>query len=90
MSPAAHVHGGGISLLNILINAGLPNLTLPEWFEKYGSKGYCSIFILRAVGECKYVGFFKQYSQTKFGRNDTKYYSPLTIGILMLILVLNT
>ena len=81
----------GFGLL-VLINARLINLTLPVWFEKYGLEVIAAIFILRAVGEFKYVGFFKKYSQTKFGRNDTKYYSPLSliIGLLMLILALNT
>lgn len=67
---------------------------LPVWLDvvnKYGLWLIASIFILRAIGEFNYVGFFKKYKQTKFGQNDTKYYSPLclTIGILTLILELN-
>jgi hypothetical protein len=67
---------------------------IPYWFDivhKYGLWVIAIIFILRAVGEFNYVGFFKKYKQTKFGQNDTKYYSPLclTIGILSIILELN-
>lgn len=67
---------------------------LPVWLDvvnKYGLWLIASIFILRAIGEFNYVGFFKKYKQTKFGQNDTKYYSPLclTIGVLTLILELN-
>lgn len=59
--------------------------------SKYGLWIIAGIFILRAIGEFNYVGFFKKYKHTKFGQNDTKYYSPLclTIGILTLILELN-
>ncbi len=50
-----------------------------------------SIFIIRAIGEFNYVGFFKKIKYTQFGRNDTKYYSPLCliIGILTIIIDLN-
>jgi len=58
--------------------------------SKYGLWVIASIFILRAIGEFNYVGFFKKHKKTKFGQNDTKYYSPfcLIIGILALILEL--
>jgi hypothetical protein len=67
---------------------------IPIWFDiihKYGLWVIAGIFILRAIGEFNYVGFFKKIKHTKFGQNDTKYYSPLclTIGILTLILELN-
>lgn len=67
---------------------------LSLWLDvvrKYGLWVIASIFILRAIGEFNYVGFFKKYKQTQFGQNDTKYYSPLclSIGILTIILELN-
>lgn len=66
----------------------------PIWLDiihKYGLWIITSIFILRAIGDFNYVGFFKKIKHTKFGQNDTKYYSPLcfAIGILALILELN-
>lgn len=66
-------------------------LFLFKIIRKYGLWVIASVFILRAIGEFKYVGFFKKYKHTKFGQNDTKYYSPLclTIGILALILEMN-
>jgi hypothetical protein len=74
--------------LFVLVRSGLIHFMLPVWLQKYGLWSIAAIFILRAVGEFKYLGFFKKYTQTKFGRNDTKYYSPLclVIGVLMLIL----
>ncbi|WP_222439555.1 DUF3995 domain-containing protein [Spirosoma utsteinense] len=39
----------------------------------------------------RYVGFFKKIKHTPFGKNDTRYYSPLCllIGVLTLVVVLN-
>jgi Protein of unknown function (DUF3995) len=66
------------------------NVGLPAWLEKFGAWIIAGIFIVRAIGDFKYVGFFKKYKQTKFGQYDIKYYSPLSlaIGILLLILEL--
>lgn len=59
--------------------------------RKYGLGVIAAIFILRAIGDFNYVGFFKKTKNTGFGRNDTRYYSPLCliIGILAIILELN-
>ncbi len=35
------------------------------------------IFLARAVGDFRYLGFFKLVKDTTFARNDTKYYAPL-------------
>jgi len=80
--------------LVVLMNALELDFKLPFWLEiirRYGLWFIASIFIIRAIGEFNYVGVFKKYKQTEFGRNDTKYYSPLclTIGILVIILELN-
>lgn len=58
--------------------------------RKYGLGAIAGIFILRAVGDFNYVGFFKKVRNTAFARNDTRYYSPLCllIGILSIILEL--
>jgi len=78
----------------VLMNVVELNFHLPLWFDivhKYGLWLIASIFILRAIGEFNYVGFFKKYKYTKFGQNDTKFYSPLclAIGVLTIILELN-
>jgi len=43
-----------------------------------------TIFIARAVGDFKYVGFFKSIKETNFGKMDSQLYSPIavTIGLL--------
>lgn len=75
----------------ILIKGNIITFEIPVWLDKYGLWALGIIFITRAVGEFKYVGFFKKIKHTKFGNNDTKYYSPLCllIGILALVVELN-
>jgi hypothetical protein len=80
--------------LVVFLNSIELDYKLPFWLykvHKYGLWIIASIFIVRAIGDFNYIGFFKKYQQTKFGQNDTKYYSPLclTIGILTIILELN-
>jgi len=55
---------------------------------QYGLWIIASLFMLRAIGEFKYVGFFKKYKYTKFGKNDTRYYIPLCLLISLLAIIL--
>lgn len=41
----------------------------------------CFIFLIRGIGDFKYVGIFKKIKNTSFGRLDTMYYTPLCILI---------
>lgn len=79
----------GIGLL-VLAISGLLSFDIPSWLKDYGLWVIAGIFFLRAVGDFNYVGFFKKIMQTKFGRNDTKYFSPLCliIGVLTTVLEL--
>ncbi|QGK74692.1 DUF3995 domain-containing protein [Flavobacterium sp. SLB02] len=71
-----------------LINYGFIEMSFPIWLDKTGFWIIASIFILRAIGDFNYVGFFKKHKSSKFAINDTKYYSPLCllIGIFTLVL----
>jgi len=74
-----------------LIKSGLVNIQIPNWISHYGYWIIPSIFILRAVGEYNYVGFFKKVKNTEFAEADSKIFSPLclTIGLMgMLIQIL--
>ncbi len=74
--------------LFILITAQILSFNLPNWLMKYGLWTISTIFILRAIGEFKYVGFFKKIKLTQFGQLDTKYYSPLCLVIGLLVTAL--
>ena len=39
------------------------------------------VFLIRAIGDFKYVGYTKKINGTPFSINDTKYYSPLCLLI---------
>lgn len=76
--------------LVILIKSGLIAVTLPVWIDRSACWIIAAVFIFRAIGDFRYVGFFKKLTKTKFAQNDTRYYSPLCaiIGILTVILAL--
>ncbi|WGH75747.1 DUF3995 domain-containing protein [Tenacibaculum tangerinum] len=62
--------------------------SMPKWLQEYGLYVVASIFLIRAIGDFKYVGFFKKIKTTAFAKNDTKYFSPLclflgVVGVLM-------
>lgn len=82
--------GIGLTIFGIfyILKSGLMEYNIPAWIMKYGSWIIPIIFLLRAIGEFRYVGFFKSIKKTEFGKLDTKLFSPLclAIGILGLII----
>ncbi|MNV01192.1 hypothetical protein D3C71_913880 [compost metagenome] len=79
----------GFGMLPLIITETL-HFPLPLWLQKSGLWIITGIFLVRAIGEFNYVGFFKKHKHTQFGKNDSRFYSPmcLLIGILALILEL--
>ncbi len=75
----------------VILNITELDVEIPTWLNiirTYGLWVIACIFLLRAIGEFNYVGFFKKYKHTKFGQNDTKYYSPLCLIIAILSIIL--
>lgn len=72
----------------VLVKSKIILFDLPIWLNYYGLYVLAFVFIMRAIGDFKYVGFFKKIKKTTFGRLDSKLYSPLCllIGILLLLL----
>lgn len=72
-----------------LIKVNIIFIELPLWIEKYGLWILAAIFMVRAIGDFKYLGFFKKIKNTKFGQNDTRYFAPLCflIGVLTLVMI---
>lgn len=84
MSPgklSSAIVGAGLIAFGLfyVLRSGLANLDLPDWISNYGGWVIPAIFLLRAIGDFKYVGFFKRIRQTEFGRIDTVFYSPLCL-----------
>jgi len=73
----------------ILIRSGVVSVRLPGWLFNYGIWAIAALFFLRAIGEFKYIGFFKKIKTTAFAKMDTMYYSPLCLLIAVLSVILN-
>ncbi|QIP11746.1 DUF3995 domain-containing protein [Spirosoma aureum] len=52
---------------------------IPDWLNRYGLWLLTGIFLLRAVGDFRYVGFFKRVRNSRFAYLDTRIYSPLCL-----------
>lgn len=64
-----------------IFKADLIDLELPPWIFKNGGWIIAAIFILRAIGDFKYVGFFKRVKTTDFGKRDTRLFAPLCLAM---------
>ncbi|MFD2565827.1 DUF3995 domain-containing protein [Pseudotenacibaculum haliotis] len=75
----------GLGLLSFSLfyffNSQLVSYSLPDWITTYASWIIPIIFTVRAIGDFKYVGFFKSVKSTKFGKVDTRFFSPLCLSI---------
>ncbi len=56
----------------------------PVWVPRIGIWIIAVSFLLRAIGDFHYVGFFKRVRNTRFARNDSLFFSPLCIVIAAL------
>ena len=58
---------------------------LENWMNQniihYGTLGIAVVFLLRAIGDFKYVGIFKTVLKTEFANNDTHYFVPLCLWL---------
>ncbi|MEP0986663.1 DUF3995 domain-containing protein [Ekhidna sp.] len=73
-----------------LIKVEMIDFQLPEWAMDIASWLIPFIFLFRAIGDFKYVGFFKKITTTQFAKKDSQIYSPLclTISIIGFIIEL--
>jgi hypothetical protein len=62
-------------------NLGLWDASLDRAYIKYGTWAITAIFALRALGDFRYVGFFKTTKNTVFAKQDTRFYTPLCVVI---------
>lgn len=71
----------GLSLMAIvhLNNARLFSIDLQFPVNKIATLAIALIFLLRSIGDFKWVGLFKKVRDTEFGRSDTKYFIPLCL-----------
>ena len=83
----------GIGLMGFglfyLWKSGFIQFDLPAWVAYIGWI-IPTVFIFRAIGEFRYIGFFKKIKTTDFRKMDTQLYSPLCllIGLMGLLIMI--
>ena len=79
----------GVVLLGMAMvvasTAGLVPAVLPNTVSRGASAILALIFAARAIGEFRYVGFFKRVRGSTFATHDTYLYSPLCLLLAILI-----
>lgn len=79
----------GVSLLGMAVvvgsTAGLLPRFLPAGLMRGASAALALVFAVRAVGDFRYVGFFKRIRGGMFAGRDTLIYSPLCLLLAVLI-----
>jgi Na+-transporting methylmalonyl-CoA/oxaloacetate decarboxylase gamma subunit len=68
-----------VAALLVTQRVGLGRGLIPAALVVPGCWVLAAAFVLRAIGEFHYVGFFKRVRATAFARMDTRYYSPLAL-----------
>lgn len=72
------VVGSGLLAFALLYFLPVLNVALPS-FINFLQWIVPSVFLIRAIGDFKYVGLFKKVKTTRFGQLDTKYFTPLCL-----------
>ncbi len=72
------------------IKSGILFFDILGWLSDFCYWFIPIVFILRAIGEFNYTGFFKRIKNTEFARADSTFFSPLCllIGIIGIIIQL--
>ncbi len=73
----------GLALAALVVagTAGMVSLPVSNGFLRGATYGIAAVFLLRAIGEFRHVGFFKRNRGTRFARLDTYIFSPLCVAL---------
>jgi hypothetical protein len=67
----------------LLARAGVVGRGLPSGLSEWGTRAMATAFLLRAIGDFRYVGFFKRVHGSRFAFWDTRLYSPLCVLLFL-------
>lgn len=70
-------------------NSGVTDHLLERKYIHFGTLSIAAIFLVRALGDFKYIGFFKRIKGTAFARKDTVLYSPFSLLIAVISFSIN-
>src|SRR5215213_4827779 len=76
-----------IAMLVILGQVGILGQAVPARLFRWSTWAISAVFFLRAVGEFRLVGFFKQVRATEFAFWDTWLFSPLCVLIAVIAFI---
>jgi Protein of unknown function (DUF3995) len=71
----------GVAATLVLERAAVGPGIFPPVVSHWGAWSVAAVLTARAVGEFRYVGFFKTERETTFARLDTCLYSPLALAL---------
>lgn len=62
----------------------------PRWLYEYMGWSLAALFIMRAVGDFRWVGFFKRQRETLFAQWDGILFSPLCLlmGVCLIVIAI--
>lgn len=69
----------------MLARLGLATARIPPWGMHLACGALALAFLGRAVGDFRYVGFFKRVRGSRFARLDTALYSPLCLFLAVAV-----
>lgn len=71
----------GLAMCTLLIaaTAGILTLPLSHAVLAWLTRALAVVLLLRAIGDFRFVGFFKRSHHSRFARLDTAVYSPLCL-----------
>ncbi len=74
----------------VLGRIGLWGNAWPAWIFRVGAWGLTGAFFVRAIGDLRYVGVFRQVRGTTFARWDARLFTPLCLilGAVLLVVAL--
>ncbi len=72
--------------VTVLLRVGLLSGPVPPGWVRAATFVLGAVFILRAIGDFHWVGFFKTVRTTQFAVNDTRFYSPLCVALGLTVL----
>jgi hypothetical protein len=70
-----------LAALILFIRSGIGPLSSLLSLSRHGAWALALVFTGRAVGDFRWIGFFKRVRNTRFARLDTQVYSPLCLLI---------
>ena len=67
--------------VTVMLRVGLLDSPIPPAVVRVGTGLLGLAFVLRAIGDFRLVGFFKTVRNSRFAINDTRFFSPLCLGL---------